>query len=74
MTFASSVLSGFIDQGPIEIGSLSSFYSFTPVEGSRFKFGGRTTDAFSRKLFFDAHVAYGTRDQRWKYSLGLPSH
>lgn len=71
MTFASSVLSGFIDQGPIEIGSLSSFYSFTPVEGSRFKFGGRTTDAFSRKLFFDAHVAYGTRDQRWKYSLGV---
>lgn len=71
MTLASSVLSGFIDQGPIEIGSLSSFYSFTPVEGSRFKFGGRTTDAFSRKLFFDAHVAYGTRDQKWKYSLGV---
>lgn len=71
MAVASTVLTGYINQGPVEIGSLSSFYSFSPVEGSRFKIGGQTTDVFSRKIFLDGHVAYGTKDKRWKYDLGV---
>lgn len=70
MAFASFLLSGFIPAGKLEFGPVGSFYSFNPVEGSRFKFGGRTTEAFSKKLFMDAHVAYGIKDQKWKYSLG----
>lgn len=70
MGFAALIISGYRDLGPVEIGPFNSFYSFNPVEGSRFKFGGRTTDAFSKRLYFDGHVAYGTKDHRWKYSLG----
>ncbi|MBC8986803.1 carboxypeptidase-like regulatory domain-containing protein [Pedobacter sp. N36a] len=70
MAFASFLLSGFIPAGKLEFGPISSFYSFNPVEGSRFKFAGRTTEALSKKVFLDAHLAYGTKDQKWKYSLG----
>ncbi len=34
---------GFLNLGKIEIGPVSSFYSYNSVEGSRFRFGGRTT-------------------------------
>lgn len=70
MAVASFLLSGYIPLGKIEIGPFSSQYSFNPIEGARFKLGARTTDEFSKKIFFDGHLAYGTRDQRWKYSLG----
>jgi hypothetical protein len=70
MGVASFLLSGYIGQGKVEIGPFNSFYSFNPVEGLRLKVGGRTTDLFSRRIFFDGHIAYGTRDHKWKYSLG----
>ncbi|WP_160292111.1 DUF5686 family protein [Pedobacter lusitanus] len=70
MGVASFLLSGYIGQGKVEVGPFNSFYSFNPVEGLRLKIGGRTTDAFSRRIFFDGHMAYGTRDHKWKYSLG----
>jgi hypothetical protein len=70
MGMASFLLSGYIGQGKVEIGPFNSFYSFNPVEGLRLKVGGRTTDLFSRRIFFDGHIAYGTRDHKWKYSLG----
>ncbi|WP_410522651.1 DUF5686 family protein [Pedobacter sp. KBW06] len=70
MGIASFFLSGYIGKGILEVGPFNSFYSFNPVEGSRFRFGGRTTDTFSKRIFFDSHLAYGTRDRKWKYSLG----
>ena len=70
MGIASFLLSGYLGQGKVEVGPFNSFYSFNPVEGLRLKVGGRTTDLFSKRIFFDGHVAYGSRDQKWKYSLG----
>lgn len=70
MGVASFLLSGYLGQGKVEIGPFNSFYSFNPVEGLRLKVGGRTTDLFSKRIFFDGHIAYGTRDHKWKYSLG----
>ena len=32
---------GFLNLGKIEIGPVSSFYSYNSVEGSRFRFGGQ---------------------------------
>jgi hypothetical protein len=69
MAVGAFLLSGYIGKGPLEIGPVNSFYSYNPVEGSRFKFSGRTTDVFSRRLFFDAYGAYGTRDKVFKYGL-----
>lgn len=70
MALASFLLTGFIPSEKFEFGPVSSFYSFNPIEGTRFKFGGQTTDAFSRKVFVNAHMAYGIKDHKWKYNLG----
>ncbi|NII83230.1 DUF5686 family protein [Pedobacter sp. SG908] len=70
MDIASLLFSGFINCGKVELGPLNSLYSFNSLEGSRFRIGGRTTDAFSRKIVFDAYAAYGTTDKRFKYKFG----
>ncbi|MFZ4861188.1 DUF5686 family protein [Sphingobacterium sp. Mn56C] len=69
MSLASFIFSGHLDLGKIEVGPINSLYSFNTIEGSRFRFGARTTDAFSRRLVFDGYGAYGTRDRRAKYGL-----
>jgi hypothetical protein len=55
----------------IEIGPVGSFYSFNPIEGSRVRFGGRTTPGFSKKITFDGYLAYGFTDQQFKYAAGV---
>ena len=62
---------GFLNLGKIEIGPVGSFYSYNTVEGSRFRFGGRTTTDFSKKITFDGYVAYGLNDQMFKYNAGI---
>ncbi len=62
---------GFLKVGKFEIGPVSSFYSYNSVEGSRFRFGGRTTPDFSRKINLDAYAAYGTYDKMFKYGAGV---
>ena len=41
------------------------------MEGMRFRIGGRTSNAFSTKLMLDAHLAYGTKDEVFKYGGGF---
>ncbi|MBK8557582.1 MAG: hypothetical protein IPL65_18340 [Lewinellaceae bacterium] len=54
----------------IEIGPISTLYAFNQVEGDRIRIGGRTASAFSTKFRVEGHVAYGFKDQRWKYDVG----
>jgi hypothetical protein len=61
----------YLNLGKIEIGPVSNFYSFNTVEGSRFRFGGRTTPDFSKKITFDAYAAYGMTDKIFKYNAGI---
>lgn len=70
MDIATMLLAGYKSMGPVEIGPLNTFYSFNPVEGFRPRIGGRTTDEFSKRIFFEGHLAYGLKDKRFKYSLG----
>lgn len=60
----------FLDLGKVEIGSVVSFYSFNTVEGSRVRFGGRTTEDFSKWIYLDSYLAYGFKDERYKYKIG----
>ncbi len=53
--------------GPVEFGPYYTFYSNNPIEGNRFRFGGRTSPDFSEHIRFGGHVAYGLKDERWKY-------
>jgi len=55
--------------GPVEIGPYYTFYSNNPIEGHRVKFGMRTGLEFSKKVRFGGHIAYGFKDQRFKYSV-----
>jgi hypothetical protein len=62
---------GFISAlWPVEIGPANTFYSYNPIEGSRLRFGGRTTPRFSKKIYFNSYVAYGTTDEKYKYYVG----
>lgn len=61
----------FLDLGKIELGPCGSFYSYNSVEGSRVRFGGRTTPEFSKKINFDAYAAYGFTDRIIKFTTGV---
>jgi len=61
----------FLELGKVEIGPAGSFYSFNSIEGSRIRFGGRTTPAFSKKITFDGYGAYGFKDRTFKYNAGV---
>lgn len=71
MNLITLLTTGFLNLGKIEIGPDESFYSFNTVEGSRFRFGGRTTPDFSKKITVDGYVAYGLTDKILKYYGGI---
>jgi len=56
--------------GNFELGPYYTFYSFNPIEGNRLRLGGRTSNEFSKKLMLEGYVAYGFRDERFKYGGG----
>ncbi len=66
----STVVTGYYIAGPLEIGPYFNVFSFNPVEGSRFRLGARTSDAFSKRVEYEGFVAYGTKDQEFKYGIG----
>jgi hypothetical protein len=59
----------FLELGKVEIGPDVSFLSFNPIEGTRFRFGGRTTPQFNKNIYFDSYLAYGTHDKQYKYNI-----
>ena len=64
------VISGYRDVGYFEIGPVNTFYSYNPIEGTRLRFGGRTTPKLSRKINFETYLAYGNADNNYKYYVG----
>jgi hypothetical protein len=70
-TAFSVIVSGYFNAGNFDIGPFHKFYSSNAVEGPRFRFGGRTSSQFSRWHELSGYVAYGTLDQKWKYSVGF---
>jgi hypothetical protein len=61
------LFSGYKSFGPWELGNTNTFYSFNPVEGLKLKVGGRTTPKFSNFIYFDNYIAYGFKDEKFKY-------
>lgn len=60
---------GYKSAGIFDIGPVGRFYTFNPVEGSRLRFGGRSNTKLSKVFFTSDYIAYGFKDERWKYSL-----
>lgn len=62
---------GHYEIGKFEIGPYFTLASFNSVEGYRFRLGGRTGPKFSDRLRFEGYVAYGTKDEEFKYMGGF---
>lgn len=55
----------------IGLGPYSTVYANNEIEGHRFRIGFRTTNKFSTKVEIKSYVAYGTRDEAWKYEAKI---
>lgn len=64
-------VSGYYLRGKFEFGPYFTLYSFNPVEGHRFRLGGRTSNEFSKRILLEGYTAYGIRDDRFKYGGGF---
>ncbi len=69
MNIANLVLFGYRKLGPIDLGPVSTFYSFSDIQGFRTRLGFKTNEDFSKKVQFETYGAYGFNDQRWKYAV-----
>jgi len=65
------VTHGYAPSGKFEIGPIGKMYGYNEIEGHRFRFGGRTSNQFSRNLRLHGFAAYGIKDQKPKYGGGL---
>lgn len=54
-----------------DFGPMNTTLSGNALEGARFRVGGTTTAALSRNFFADGYLAYGTKDEKFKYDLDL---
>ena len=52
---------------------LRKIISFNNYEGFRLGMGGNTNERFSKKYKIESYVAYGLKDEEWKYRLGISS-
>jgi hypothetical protein len=62
-------IKGYYNFGRVEAGPYLLVYNHNPVEGNRFRLGGRTNINFSRKWILEGYIAYGTRDGHFKGSM-----
>lgn len=69
MDIGSLLFFGYKSFGKFEMGPASTFYSFNPVEGLKLRLGGRTTPELSKRYYFETYIAYGFKDEQFKYFL-----
>ncbi len=69
----SSIVAGYVpthrnrELSKFDFGPVNSIINHNTLEGMRFRVGGATTTAFSRRWSLDGYVAYGTKDRKVKY-------
>lgn len=66
-------VTGYKVKGKFEYGPYYNTYSYNRIEGNRFRFGMRTSNAFSKTIELSGYVAYGLLDEQFKYKLGFRS-
>jgi hypothetical protein len=62
------ITTGYFPAGPVDIGKLSSMYTFNQTEGSRFRLGIESSHDLTQKWQIRTYLAYGTRDKKFKYN------
>ncbi len=53
----------------VDIGPYLTMLTFNNIEGYKLRLGGRTNVQFSNQYIFRGYLAYGFRDQRFKYNI-----
>ncbi|MDL2230497.1 DUF5686 and carboxypeptidase regulatory-like domain-containing protein [Alistipes sp. OttesenSCG-928-L06] len=66
-----TVVIGYQQTGPIELGSLYSLFSFNDLEGGRVQLNVRTHRDLSEKIRLSAYGAYGFKDREFKGGGGV---
>ena len=67
MDYATAFTAGYKSAGKVDVGPIGTFYTFNPIEGSRLRLGARTNTKLSTRYYGESYVAYGFKDERWKY-------
>ena len=62
------ISTGYFPLGTLDLGKISSMYTYNPTEGSRFRLGLETSHDLTQRWQVRSYVAYGTRDKRIKYN------
>ncbi len=63
-------VTGYKTIDKFDFGPYFTLFSFNSIEGYRFRVGGKTNQEFSPNLKLEGYVAYGTKDETFKYSIG----
>ncbi|TRX37740.1 DUF5686 family protein [Flavobacterium restrictum] len=70
LTLGRKILNGYLPVGFVDL-NLRKFISFNNYEGFRVGAGGITNDHFSKILKMEGYTAYGIKDGKLKYNLGI---
>lgn len=65
------LITGYLHWKKFDIGQYYTFVSWNDIEGTRLKFGGITSNDFSKRIELRGSVAYGTLDNRFKFRSGI---
>jgi hypothetical protein len=60
-------VSGYYERKYFDFGPYFTTFSFNAIEGPRLRLGGKTNADFSTKVEFSGYLAYGFKDQIFKY-------
>ena len=67
LDYMTAFTAGYKSAGKVDIGPIGSFWTFNQIEGQRLRLGARTNTRLSHRYYAESYVAYGFKDQRWKY-------
>ena len=67
--FGRKIINGYVPIGLVDL-DLRKIISYNNYEGFRLGIGGVTNEHFSKKYKIDGYSAYGTKDGKFKYSIG----
>lgn len=62
---------GYYQLGKLELGNISSFIAFNPVEKFRMALALRTSNSFSKRIELGGRIAYGFGDKTLKYGASI---
>ncbi|MBG8553711.1 DUF5686 and carboxypeptidase-like regulatory domain-containing protein [Hymenobacter guriensis] len=69
LELADLLVTGYKQVGKFELGPVPSIFTYNNVEGGRIQAGFRTSGDLNPNWFVRTYVAYGTKDQDFKYGL-----